>query len=355
LDEDTTPGGDAADTPGSLRGTEEGSVAAEEEPPNRKTIDELQKEVVELQLRLQVAQLQSQLGSSNPVPGRTGNSKNNFPLPSAFRGDSTSNCTLFLFKCKEYFEEDKARFEHDEAKVRFGGSLLQDRAAQQYMSWSEARGGAAKILWTDFHTFCQNLVEDPLTRANKAGEAFWQAKQYAGQTVAAFAIYLEQCLNEAGVSEDLPESWKAHALLFKVSPVLRRALWARVPKKAPDTWKEMLEQLQLAESTTDVGSERSVSTSGRSHDRDTPAPGRSHDRGNKRDRRANTVGEGQPAAKKGNGGNKFPSGKGSRGTGKDQISNGCWECGKQGHMSKDCPVEKKNSRNSQGKDQARST
>lgn len=129
LDEGTTPQGDATETPGSLGGTGGDSVVAEEEPTRRKTIDELQKEVIELQLRLQVAQLQSRLGPPSPVPRRTGSSKNSFPLPTAFTGDTTNNCTLFLFKCKEYFAEDKARFEYDEAKVRFAGSLLQDRAA----------------------------------------------------------------------------------------------------------------------------------------------------------------------------------------------------------------------------------
>lgn len=326
-----------------------GEVATQEEQPN-KTIDQLHHEIVELRLRLEVAELRSRLGGADPTPAHTGPSKN-FPLPAKFKGDTIANCNSFLWACEEYFAEYTSRFgpkedpeldkESDASKVRLAGSLLQDRALAQWRLHATSMGGSGKVTWAAFTTFCKNLVEDPVTRANKAGEAFWQAKQLADQSVATFAVYLEQCLNEAGVSAELPEPWKAHALLFKVSNPLRRALWARMPtKQAPETWVEMLEQLQLAESTMD----RSV-----------PKPGQSA-RGNKRDRRTNTIGEGQPAPKKGNSGRSTPSTGSSAGDKGKKPKPGeafaCWICGEKTHLTRDCPSKQADS---QGKVQARST
>jgi Zinc knuckle len=336
-DDETTPDGTTGVRARHGDPTENGQLIAN---------DETQAKLQLAQLHLRILELQEQLNRQGDLPVRQGSTaqrgKSSFPLPPMFKGDTMAHCKVFLYKFREFFKEDPERFVEDEAKVRNAAARLEGKPMETWMTWCEAQGGTSMISWEMFETFCHDCVEDPVQRALKAGENFWSAKQKQGQTITAFAAYLEQCLLETRVGATLPEEWKAHALLYKATTKLRMGLWARMPQRTtPGTWKEMLEQLQLAESVLEPAREQATYTQGRGHQ-------------GKRERRTNTVGEGQPSAKNARTGSGSRSGSGANA---EQIrSRECFRCGEEGHQARSCKSPWKDKmQGNQGKDQARLT
>jgi hypothetical protein len=201
-------------------------------------------------------------------------------------------------------------------KVLYGVMFLAGDAHEQWHlnhSVTDLEG----YTFDDFKAFVRDAVEDPANRVISVTLSYERARQKEGQTVSAFATYLDT------LEDQLPrytEEQRVLHLLAKLAPKLRKGIvkYHNIPAKRKDL---------VALATRIESSDKTMSQK-----RPYPEPGRQGGEGSKRMRAERSSGASQPPRKSTS--SAPPSGK----TEKDVLSNiECWNCHEKGHYANKCP------------------
>ena len=280
--------------------------------------------------------------------------------PETYKGKSEREYLMFVGTCTMAFEHDQLTFKEDFDKVAWAQQFLDKEPRDRWMRWREDNPKRRmEVTWKFFCDFLHDLLADPRLRMSETYEKYQAMVQKPSQTPREFLTVLEDLERRMPVFT-MPEEHKLWAFHAKLLPELRKKLTNHsiIPKT-----RDELVSLAMSLDRTLVLSKGSrekaygsssagIRTKGPKAHLDRPEQKEDHSGGGQKrsarrfDRKRKRFDQDRRSSQD-HGSNK------RRGHDKPSSSISCYNCGKAGHYSRNCPDrpsdKKKDSHSEKGK------
>jgi len=141
--------------------------------------------------------------------------------PESYRGIHVKEHKEFCRSCENAFRLTSENFFSEQQKIIWAMQYLKGDPREAWYSYWERIYDHSKLTWKAFAKFLLDLLADPVNRSLEAATQFAKATQRSGQTIRAFATYLET------LEDQLPpytEEHRVQHLYSKLRPELQVSL-----------------------------------------------------------------------------------------------------------------------------------
>jgi hypothetical protein len=258
----------------------------------------------------------SQLGASH-----IGTKRRRYKDPTPYEGKTLKEATMFQTSLETIFAIDPITFETGREKVLYASTYLKGEPLAQ---WSLIHGANPPSTYTfrDFKEFIMDCVADPVNRSLDVGQAYEDARQREGQTVADFAMHLSTL--EDQLDESYTETQRTRHLFNKLRPHLKEIITLK--SDVPINRRGLIALAQRLENASRNKSHKTP-VGGELRSREGPSA--------KKKPRGGKPSSGHPDRSHGDRRRPAPHGHASH-SGSDIV---CYWCGKKGHIATECKAK----------------
>lgn len=270
--------------------------------------------------------------------------------PEHYEGKSRGQFRTFTRTCELAFKYKPGLAPTPKDKILFA---LLHMTGLPVEAWDRRMRQAPEVLynttWSEFKTFLEDLLQDPINRGRNVADQYEAAKQLPHQTVHEFVMYLDRL--EADLPEYTDEQRSQH-LLTKFKPALKAALAAYATQ--PRDREDLIRLAARLEQTVDALKPTKRDENRKQTDNRQSAPSNNRRQGGAR---ASTPATNSNATAVSQKRSIRPQRISDEEFERRRQENLCFQCGKAGHLGKDCYQRNKRPSDNQstGKEPAQST